>query len=311
MLYGGRRDNRFTYDDIRTYHTGDLFRKKQIISPEQSDGISSLTVNLAWPCLVIDAMQMEFSVDVLKDSGYILAVAAVLFVIVIAGAFPLAALLGLSGRKKYITAFMLMFGNTGFIGIPVVKALYGSEAVFLMAMLEMINDVLIFTIGIILIQMSSGAKLRLEPKKFLSPGLIGVLIGLALFFARIQLPETLGGSIELIGNITTPLAMFLIGYQLGGLKLKEIVGDLNVYAVCFVKLAAIPVITLIVAKLLAGEFSLLEKVLVLSFAMPVGTVAAIFSQQYKGEVAFATKTVLLSTVFCIVTVPIFAIIMEI
>ena len=289
---------------------GIFFRKKEIISVEQSDGISSFVVNLTWPCLVIDAMQMEFSVQILKDSGYMMAIAAVIFAVIIAAAFPLAKLMRMSDRKKYITTFMLLFGNTGFIGLPVTKALYGTESVFFAAILEMINDVLIFTIGIILIQMSAGVKLKLDPKQFLSPGLIGVLIGLALFLTNVQLPELLGGSVKLIGNATTPLTMFLIGHQIGGLKIREIVGDCHVYAVCFLKLLIVPVAVLVILKLWAGDFTLLEKVLILSFAMPVASVSAIFSQQYKGEAAFATKSVLLSTIFSIVTIPVFAIIME-
>jgi len=290
---------------------GIFFRKKDIISVDQSDGISSVVVNLTWPCLVIDAMQMEYSTEILMDSEYMMVVAIVIIAIIILGALPLTKLMKMPERKRYITAFMLMFGNTGFIGLPVTKALYGTESVFYAAILEMINDILIFTVGIILIQMSAGAKLKLEPKQFLSPGLIGVLIGLVLFLANIQLPEILASPIEMIGSATTPLTMFIIGHQLGGLKIKEIIGDWHVYAVCFIKLLIVPVIVLILLRLWAGDFTLLEKVLILSFAMPAGSVSAIFSQKYRGEVAYATKTVLLSTLFSIATIPIFAIIMEI
>jgi predicted permease len=259
---------------------------------------------------VIDAMQMEFSFQVLRDSGYILLVCLIVFIILILISFPFSKLIKLSKSKQYLTLFMLLFGNTGFIGIPVIKALYGTDALFFAAIVELINDVLIFTVGVMLIQLSAGAKLKLNPRQFLNPGLVGVLIGLTLFLLNIQLPSLLGGSIEMIGSATTPLAMFVIGFQLGGLKFKEIIGDLQVYAICFVKLLIVPVITLLVIKLWADGFSLLEKVLIMSFAMPVATVASIFSQRYKGEAAFATKSVLLSTVFSLLTIPIFAIIVE-
>ena len=289
---------------------GVVFRKKDVISIEQSDGISAFAVNITWPCMVIDAMQMEFSIGVLRDSGYAMGIAMIMFVMIAVVTLIISKLLRLSERKRYITAFMLLFGNTGFIGIPVIKALYGGEAVFFAAIIEMVNDILIFTVGIVLIQMSAGAKLRMEPKRMLSPGLIGVMIGLVLFVMNIRLPEVIGGAVEMVGNATTPLTMFLIGYQLGGLSLKEILSDRDVYAISFVKLLIVPVMTLVFLRLVAGEFSLLEKVLILSFAMPAASVSAIFSQQYRGEVALATKTVLLSTLFSVVTIPVFAIIME-
>lgn len=289
---------------------GIIFRKKDIISAAQSDGISSLAVNITWPCLVVDAMQMDFSAAVLKDSGYMMAAAMVVFAMPAVVTLVLSKLLRLDNSKRYITAFMLLFGNTGFIGIPVIRALYGTEAVFFAAILEMVNDVVIFTIGMMLIQMSAGAKLRFEPKLFLNPGLIGVIVGLLLFLLDIRLPEVIGGAVEMVGDATTPLTMFLIGYQLGGLKAKEILKDASIYVISFTKLLIVPVLALIVLRVAVGDFSLLEKVLIMSFAMPAGSVSVIFSQQYRGETAFATKTVLLSTLFSIVTIPVFAVMME-
>ena len=289
---------------------GIIFRKKDIISAAQSDGISSLAVNITWPCLVVDAMQMDFSAAVLKDSGYMMAAAMVVFAMTAVVTLVLSKLLRLDNSKRYITAFMLLFGNTGFIGIPVIRALYGTEAVFFAAILEMVNDVVIFTIGMMLIQMSAGAKLRFEPKLFLNPGLIGVIVGLLLFLLDIRLPEVIGGAVEMVGDATTPLTMFLIGYQLGGLKAKEILKDASIYVISFTKLLIVPVLALIVLRVAVGDFSLWEKVLIMSFAMPAGSVSVIFSQQYRGETAFATKTVLLSTLFSIVTIPVFAVMME-
>lgn len=289
---------------------GIFFRKREILTETQNEALSSVVVNLTWPCLVIDAMQMQFSIQTLKNCGYIFVISLIIFAVLLLISFPLSKAMKMPKTKQYLMVFMLLFGNTGFIGIPVIKALYGTEAIFFAAIVELINDILIFTIGLALIQVSAGAKLKLSGKQFLNPGLIGVIIGLILFMLDLRLPELLGGSVEMIGAATTPLTMFVIGFQLGGLKFKEIAGDWQVYVICFVKLMIAPVITLLIVKLWAGEFSLLEKVLIMSFAMPVGSVSVIFSQQYRGEVAFATKSVLLSTVLSIVMIPIFAIIME-
>ena len=289
---------------------GFFFKKRNILSDEQNSGISSIVVNITWPCLVIDAMQMEFSMEVLTDSGFILIVCLIIFAILLLISFPFAKMIRLSRSKQYLTVYALSQSNTGFIGLPVIKALYGSEAIFFAAIVELINDVLIFTIGIMMIQMSAGANLKVNFKQFLSPGLIGVIIGLILFLLRIELPGVLAGSIEMIGNATTPLTMFVIGFQLGGLKIKDVVSDWQVYAVCFMKLIIVPLISLVLLKLWVGELTLLEKILIIEFAMPVASVSAIFSQQYKGETAFATKSVLLSTVLSLVTISLFAIIME-
>lgn len=285
-------------------------RKRNIITEEQNAGLSSVVVNLTWPCLVIDAMQLEFNMSVMRDSLYIAIIALVIFAVLAVAALPLTGLLRLTKTKRYLTIFMFLFGNTGFIGLPVIKALYGGDALFYAAIVEVVNDILLFTVGIMLIQMSAGAKLKMSPAQLISPGLIGVMIGLVLFICNIQLPEVIADPIAMVGDATTPLTMFVIGGQLAALNFKEIAGDLKTYAVVLIRLMAVPLIALIVVKLWAGDLSLLEKVIIISFAMPAASASAIFSQQYNGEVAFATKCVLMSTLCSIITIPIFTIIME-
>lgn len=290
---------------------GIIFRRKNIITEEQSSAINSLIVNLTWPCLVIAAMQMEYSRQIMEDSVYILLICLLIFVFIVGMMFPLARIAKLNRTRQYVTCFMLLFGNTGFIGIPVIQALYGETAVFYMAIVELINDVLIFTVGVYLIQKSAGeGSWRFRWSEFFSPGMIGVLIGLVLFAARVTLPPVIGEAVEMLGNATTPLTMFMIGFQFGGLKWKDIVGDMQVYLVCFLKLLVIPVLTLLAMRTFKTEFSLLEKIIILSFGLPVGSVAAIFSRQYHSDADFATKCVLISTVLCIVSVSLFAILLE-
>lgn len=289
---------------------GFIFRKKSILSDSQNDGINNLVINLTWPCLVIDAMQITYDTQILKDSAYIFIVCIIVIGLLLVISFPFAKLIRLDHTKQYLTVFMLMFGNTGFIGIPVIKALYGKEAIFYAAIIELVNDILIFTVGIIIIQMAAKSNLKIGFKEFLSPGLIGVLVGFILFILKIQLPELLGGSISMIGAATTPLTMFVIGYQVAGLKGKEIVGEWKVYAICAARLLILPICCLMAMRLFVSDFSLLEKVLIIDFAMPVAAVSAIFAKQYHTSPDFATKSVLLSTILSLITIPIFAILME-
>ena len=290
---------------------GYIFRKRSIISVNQIGAVNSIVVNLTWPCLVIDAMQIKFSADTLKDAGYIVIVCFIAFAVIAVLGIPIVKHLKLNKSKQYLVLFMFLQGNTGFIGIPVIKALYGTNALFYAAIVEFANDIFLFTIGVLLIQMSAGVSLKIRPLDLLSPGLVGVIVGIVMFIMDFRLPDLLGGSIEMIGNATTPLTMFSIGFQLGSIRLKEFFKEWQVYAVLFVKLMIVPAITVIILMILSEEIALLEKVIIILFAMPIASVASIFSQQYKGEVEFATKSVLLSTVMSLVTVPIFAIFLEI
>ena len=114
----------------------------------------------------------------------------------------------------------------------------------------------------------------------------------------------------LISEILSSLAMFVIGYQLGSMKVRTLLGEWQVYVVIFFKLVVIPVLALVFVKILAEEFFLMEKVIVLCFAMPAASASVLFSIQYHGETDFATKVVLLSTLCSLAVIPLFAIIIE-
>lgn len=289
---------------------GIIFRKKELIDINQSKGISTVVVNLTWPCLVIDAMQIKFSQEIFKRSQYIFVVVLLVFAIAFAIGFLLIKILKINRKQGGILAFMLVFANTGFMGIPVINALYGKEAVFYASIIEMVNDIMLFTVGVMLIQFSAGTKTKISLKEFLTPEMIGVVIGYVMFLCNFQLPGFLGHSVSIIGAATTPLTMFVIGIQIGELKIKELLGNVLIYIMSFIKLLIIPLITLLIMKFVFADTSLLAKVLIISFAMPVAACTTIFSQQYNADVSFATKGVLLSTVLSVATIPIFAVILR-
>ena len=93
-------------------------------------------------------------------------------------------------------------------------------------------------------------------------------------------------------------------------KLKEIIGDVNIYIMSFMKLLIIPGITLLIMHFFFKDTSLLSKVLIMSFAMPAAACTTIFSEQYNADVGFATKGVLLSTMLSVGTISIFAMLLK-
>lgn len=289
---------------------GFVFSRKNLINEIQSNGISTVIINLTWPCLIIDAMQVGFSKEVLINCGYISVIIIAASVIAFILAKILCKAIKLETYKTYLFTFMLLFANTGFMGIPIINALYSKEAVFYAALLDMVFDIFIYTVGIMLIQKSTSASAKASFKEFLSPGVFAIVLGFTMFLFDFRLPETIGGSVRLIGAATTPLAMFLIGYQLGKINMKELLGDINIYVLAAAKLLVIPAILFAIMHFTIGNDSLLAKVIVLEMSMPVAACTVLFTQQYRGDVAFATKGVLLTSVLSILTIPIFAIILQ-
>ncbi|MDO4485972.1 MAG: AEC family transporter [Bacillota bacterium] len=293
---------------------GYILKKNGILTKEYTEGMSSLITYITYPCLVISAMQMEFSMRVLNNCKYVV----LIFMGVILTAMLLSKLIArfakLPASQSGLLTFMLVFGNTGFIGLPVLNGLFGHEAVFYGALCDASYDVFMFTIGLSLIQSSAAGekKGRITDtlKGLANPCFFGVIIGLTLYISGITLPDIIGGPVQSIGSVTSPLAMIIVGSHLADIRFKELFTSKYSYLVCFLKLIISPAIALILVKLFIGTGSLLATVLVMQAAMPVAMCSVIFSEQYKADVSFATKGVLLTTLMCIITIPLYAILLQ-
>ena len=292
---------------------GYILAKMGIINERHTEGMSSLITCVTYPCLVITAMQMEFSMRVLNNCKYVVLIflGAVIAALIVSKI--VSSIVKLPPARAGIFAFMLVFGNTGFIGLPVLKGLLGSEAVFYGALCDSSYDIFMFTVGITLIRQGASDH-RMSAvetlKGLINPCLVGVLIGLALYICRITLPEIIAVPVERIGDITSPLAMMVVGSHLARVSIKDLFVSGHAWLVCLMKLIVFPLIALGIVKLVIGTGSLLASVIVLQSAMPVAMLSVIFSERYKGDVAFASTGVMLSTLMCLLTIPANAILLQ-
>lgn len=289
---------------------GVYFGRKNIIDEKQCEGISSIVVNIAWPCLVITALQMDFSETLLINSGLLAGAFVVASVLAYAVGMVLCRFLKTDDQITYLIIYMFLFSNTGFMGIPVCETLYGEEGVFYAALMDSLSDIFVFTVGTFLVKKSMGVAIKNNPKELITPGLISIVIGVGLFLLDIKLSTVLADTLATVGSITTPLAMFIIGYKLGKMNFKDMLGDRTAYIVSGFRLLVLPAIVLAALWGLGVEMTVLTKVIAMEIAMPVATCTVIFVEQYKGNTQFASKCVLLSTLLSVVTIPVFAMLLE-
>lgn len=293
---------------------GYILKKLGIITKAHTEGMSSLITCVTYPCLVIGAMQMEFSMSIIDNCKYVV----LIFMCVIVAALILSKivtkLIKLPPSQSGILTFMLVFGNTGFIGLPVLNGLFGAEGVFYGALCDSSYDIFMFTIGISLIRSSAAGgekpKLSQTMKGLINPCFIGVLIGFSLYILGITLPEILSAPVKTIGSVTSPLAMIVVGSHLADIRFRDLFLSKYPYLVCLLKLIITPAIALILVKLIIGTGSLLSSVIVMQSAMPVAMCSVIFSEKYEADIGFATKGVLMTTLLCIVTIPLYAILLQ-
>ena len=265
------------------------------ITEKGSKEIASLLVWLVIPTVLINSFCTEFSTAKLASLG----------ISTLAGALSLliSILIGrLFFRKSPVDDFAAAFSNAGFIGIPLVAAALGSDAVFYLVGMVALLNILQWTYGVCVL---TGKKSAAGPKSILlNPIMAATVIGLILFLtgAGAHLPGILSTTIKGISALNAPLAMIVLGVYLAQSDMKAMFTTLKLYGLCAVRLLLIPLATLIIFRFLPMDQSVKLTILIASSA-PVGANVAVYSQLHGLDYAYACQTVALSTVISIATLP--------
>ena len=143
-----------------------------------------------------------------------------------------------------------------------------------------------------------------QPKKLIrAPFIIAILIGLCLFFTQLPLPAVIRGTLSSVAALNTPLAMFTVGIYLAQTDLGSMLRRKSLYLVSAIRLLAVPVVSLLLLALLPSSFQDMKLALLLAIACPVGSNVAVYAQLHGKDYPYAVETVVVSTLFSLLTIP--------
>lgn len=206
---------------------------------------------------------------------------------------------------KGIYSFMTIFGNVGFLGIPVVKSVLGPEAGMYAALLNIPFNLLAYTVGIAMLSEGRGKGRSVDWRIILNVPFVASVLSVILLCFHVQLTGPVGTAAEILGDMILPGSMLIIGASLGQQKLKDVFGDIRVYLFAPMRLIVVPIVLWAVLHLVVKEPIFLGT-MVLQGAMPVAAFATMLSIRYGGNVQMASKTVFVTTVLSVVTIPLVA-----
>ncbi len=289
-------------------------RKAGIIDDVASKRLSSLIIKIGQPMMIISALtEAEFSYENLTDGLVIVALGMVLHTVMGGMAFLLCkGFRDLDERK--ITEFSLMFTNGGFIGFPIMEALFGAKGLFLAAFYNISFHLFIWSWGIaILARKRPDIKLTVR-KIFINlgsvPCLIGVLVYmLAIPFPGFALPGFLSKFMMYLSNLCTPISVLITGALLATRTAKQIFGSPKIYYFSFMKLIAIPLVVCVVGKLIRLPHDMVLFATV-EAALPAAASITMFSEMYGLNAGYASQTVGTSSLLSVGTMPLILLLAE-
>ena len=265
--------------------------------------LSSVVINITCPALILSsAMTGE-----LPDRQYILPlllISVITYAVLTLFAFRLPRYLTGKPTDEGIIGFALMFGNVGFMGYPVVASIFGHEAVFYAAVLNVVNTFTVFTIGTILITGRNGVEgSRFQKKVLYSTPMIAAYLTMLIVALRIDnIPGFVSQPLTMIGNITVPAALLIIGSSMSHLSLRTMFGNATVYTTALLRLVVLPLGMYYLCRMLGfSEFVVCINTVVI--AMPVATYGTILCLKYEKDTTVMTEVTFITTLLSMLTIP--------
>lgn len=286
--------------------------KKNYITPHQVDGLSFMTVNFLWPALIIDVMsKVEFSKEMLEVLVYTAVLSFAYYFVTGTIAWFYWKIRKSPNHLHGILTFATTITNTGFIGIPLISIALGEEAVFIAAIAEVVNDLVVFTVGIMVMRSGQDCKKGIDMKAMLSPGFSSVIVGLLIFAFQIPLPGAITQTLGHMSNAVTAVVMFLLGAQIAEIDFKEILKNRKILEVIGLRLLIVPAIFTAVLLIFFPERTLANQVMVMMAAMPTASCLAIFSRTYELDYKFATTCTMSTTLGLLATLPVWLVVLNV
>lgn len=273
--------------------------------------LSKVVIDITCPALILSsAMTGE-----LPDRRYILpllGISVLTYVLLTGVALLLPRLLTKKKDDEGVIGFAMMFGNVGFMGYPIVASIFGHEAVFYAAVLNVVNTFTVFTVGTMLIvgknQESTVEEKEMSQKKMLrkvlysTPMLSAYLTMLIVALEIKDIPEFISQPLTMIGNITVPAALLIIGSSMSQLPLRALLGNGTIYTTTLMRLAVLPVGIHYLMTLL-GFSSFVVGINTVVIAMPVATYGTILCLRHGKDTTLITEVTFITTLLAMISIP--------
>ena len=279
---------------------GFFIKKVNLVSDKTVDELSDVLLKIILPSSII-ASGFEGKNSDIKSVWLSLVIISICYVFFFVFSFIVFRGIIKDKVKRNLAINMSVFANTGFIGFPLVNAIFGSGGMIYAVVYNLLYNIFMYTIGIRLFGDEKGRKLDIKAI-ILNPLTIASLFALVLFF----LPLDGGGVVEdflsTIGGMSGPLSMMLVGSWLIGVDLKSVLKKPLCYLVSLMRLLILPLFVFFVLTFL-GTDEIMKNTITLVSAIPVGTLNVIFAKKYGGDAVFANETMIQTLVFSVVTIP--------
>ena len=296
---------------------GAIARKIHLMNDDFDTLLSKLVMTVTLPGMILDSVLSNTNLPDSHTIMMMLVYSTVLYMLVCLFAWIFVRLVyrGVPRPAQGAHACLISFGNTGFIGFAVLGAIMGNDAVLYGAVYNIPYNVFLFSVGMLFIAStgSDGAavkkpvkeQVKAIAKQLVSPCLISCFVAMFLALFGVTDSGYIGQTCNLLGQMTVPAAMLVIGSTLAKQPLKQMVNDGWSYLTSFMRLAGVPLLIFFVGGIFIHDPYILA-VIVIESAMPAASSGIMMCLAYGGDTMTMSRGTFITTIFSLVTLPLLA-----
>lgn len=279
-------------------------RKWGLMDKDFDRKLSNLVIQVTCPFLII-ASTMG---DTMPDRSHIpalLGIGVITYAVLNTVAYLIPKILPVKRDERGMYSFMLAYANVGFIGYPIVASIFGHSAIFYACILNAPGTLTIFVWGVMFV---TGDKMgKFNWKLLYSPAMIATYLSIIIVMAGWRAPQFIAQPLTLVGNMTVPAALLVIGSSMAAMEPRLMAGNRGIYSMCLFRLLIIPIGMFFLMTTLGFDrhISAINAVLV---GMPVASYGTMFCLRYGKDVTVMTQGTFLSTLLSVISIPLLAMI---
>lgn len=283
---------------------GALARWRKILTQEATDALCRIAIELTLPFLYFYTLSTKLNRGLLSSiwSAPFFAIGLTFLSYLLTWLISIRLKLNPNQRSTFL--FLGTFANYGFLAIPIVFALLGEEGLVRIVVFNLGISFLYWTFGVAILAGSQAKGLKIF-KHLINNAMLALILGLIVGVGPFRLPQFILEASRLIGNATIPLALIVVGSILAQRNSRELSSFKVITTLIICRLILIPGLIILFVSLFDGLPKMLAMILILQAAMPSASTAPILTKRFGGDTQLAASGVFFTTLFSIVTVPVF------
>lgn len=280
--------------------SGYLFARTKLVGPEFNKGLSKLVMNFFLVGMILSSVvNKEFDMTG-KEIMFSLGLWCIMIAVSVTVGWLIPRIFRMKNGDKGMYSLMIGFMNNGFMGFPLAAAVYGTDVLFFAALSNIPFNLVLYTLGLIILNSGNGQKLEL--KRVLNAPIIATLAAIVILALKIRMPVFVEDTVGYMSTATVPLSMMCVGVSLGGVSLKDAFCHPKLYLVSLMRLIVCPLLTWLILKGFVADQTMLGVVILLA-STPTAVICTILGIENGRDGIESSEGILLSTVLSMLTIP--------